>query len=33
MVVDVLVPSSEGPKLAALASGGDVALALNPRRP
>lgn len=33
MVVDVLVPSTEGPRLAALASDGNVAMALTPRRP
>jgi hypothetical protein len=32
MVVDVLVHNSDGPKLAALAADGDIALALNPRR-
>ncbi|MFI7114465.1 SAF domain-containing protein [Nonomuraea sp. NPDC050227] len=33
MVVDVLVPSREGPRLAALASDGNIAMALAPRRP
>ncbi|MEQ4720954.1 SAF domain-containing protein [Nonomuraea sp. B19D2] len=33
MVVDVLVNKSDGPRLAALAADGQVALALNPRRP
>ncbi|MEU1389965.1 MULTISPECIES: SAF domain-containing protein [unclassified Nonomuraea] len=33
MVVDVLVPSHEGPRLAALASDGNIAMALTPRRP
>ncbi|MEV4170181.1 SAF domain-containing protein [Nonomuraea sp. NPDC049709] len=33
MVVDVLVSKSDGPKLAPLAADGQVALALNPRRP
>ncbi|MDX3099981.1 SAF domain-containing protein [Nonomuraea angiospora] len=33
MVVDVLVSRSDGPRLAALAADGQVALALNPRRP